>query len=51
MDEARILSRVALPEEVQVERQLRPRSLDEFVGQREVVESLRVSITAARQRG
>ncbi len=50
MDEARILSRVALPEEVQVERQLRPRSLDEFVGQRAVVESLRVSITAARQR-
>ncbi len=51
MDEARILSRVALPEEVQVERQLRPQRLDEFVGQREAVESLRVSIEAARQRG
>jgi Holliday junction DNA helicase RuvB len=41
---------VALPEEVQVERQLRPQRLDEFIGQREVVESLRVSIEAARQR-
>ena len=50
MDEARILSRLALPEEVQVERQLRPQRLDEFVGQREAVESLRVSIEAARQR-
>ncbi|MBI4608604.1 MAG: Holliday junction branch migration DNA helicase RuvB [Candidatus Rokubacteria bacterium] len=51
MDEARILSRLALPEEVQVERQLRPQRLDEFVGQREAVESLRVSIQAARARG
>jgi Holliday junction DNA helicase RuvB len=51
MDEARILSRVALPEEAQVERQLRPRRLDEFVGQPEAVESLRVSIEAARRRG
>lgn len=50
MDEARILSRLALPEEVQVERQLRPQRLDEFVGQPEAVESLRVSIEAARQR-
>lgn len=51
MDEAKILSRTALPEEAQVERQLRPQRLDEYVGQREAVESLRVSVEAARQRG
>jgi len=51
MDEAKILSRVALPEEAQVERQLRPQRLDEYVGQREAVESLRVSVEAAKQRG
>jgi holliday junction DNA helicase RuvB len=51
MDEARVLSRVALPEEVQVERQLRPQRLDEYVGQRVAVESLRISVQAARQRG
>jgi Holliday junction DNA helicase RuvB len=50
-DEARVMSRVALPEEVQVERQLRPQRLDEYVGQRAAVESLRVSVAAARQRG
>ena len=50
MDEARILSRLPLPEEAQEERQLRPQRLDDYVGQREAVESLRVSIEAARQR-
>ena len=50
-DEARVMSRVALPEETQIERQLRPRRLDEYVGQRATVESLRVSVEAARQRG
>jgi Holliday junction DNA helicase RuvB len=49
-DEARVMSRVALPEETQVERQLRPQRLDEYVGQRATVESLRVSVQAARQR-
>jgi Holliday junction DNA helicase RuvB len=51
MDDARILSRAPLPEEVQAERQLRPQRLDEYVGQREAVESLRVSVEAARRRG
>jgi Holliday junction DNA helicase RuvB len=46
-----ILSREALPEEVQVERQLRPQRFDDFVGQRAAVESLQVSVEAARQRG
>jgi Holliday junction DNA helicase RuvB len=50
-DEARVMSRLVLPEEVQVERQLRPQRLDEYVGQRAAVESLRVSVEAARQRG
>jgi Holliday junction DNA helicase RuvB len=45
------MSRVALPEETQVERQLRPQRLHEYVGQRAAVESLRVSVEAARQRG
>lgn len=45
------MSRLALPEEAQVERQLRPQRLDEYVGQRAAVESLRVSVEAARRRG
>ena len=50
-DEARMMSRVALPEEAQLERQLRPQRLDEYVGQRAAVESLRISVEAARRRG
>jgi Holliday junction DNA helicase RuvB len=49
-DEARVMSRAALPEETQVERQLRPQRLEEYVGQRAAVESLRVSVEAARRR-
>ncbi|HSB61121.1 MAG TPA: Holliday junction branch migration DNA helicase RuvB [Vicinamibacteria bacterium] len=44
------MSRVAAPEEVQLERQLRPRSFEEYVGQEQAVASLRVSVEAARQR-
>ena len=40
-----------LADEAQFERALRPQRLDEYVGQREAVESLRVSVEAARQRG
>ena len=43
-------TRAALPEETQVERQLRPQRLEEYVGQRAAVESLRVSVEAARRR-
>lgn len=39
-----------LPER-EVEGQLRPRSLDEFVGQARVLDNLRVAIAAARSRG
>jgi Holliday junction DNA helicase RuvB len=49
-DDSRMLSRSAAPEDIQFERQLRPRSFDEYVGQEEAVASLRVSVTAARQR-
>ena len=37
--------------EVAIERSLRPRSLDEYLGQREVKAGLSVLLTAARQRG
>ena len=50
-DRAQVMSRVALPEEAQVEKQLRPQRLDEYIGQRAAVESLRISVQAARQRG
>ena len=50
-DEGRILHRAAAPEEAQFERQLRPRSFEEYVGQEQAVASLRVSVEAARQRG
>src|SRR5262249_61589392 len=50
-DDASVMSRTALPEDVSLERQLRPQHLDEYVGQRAAVESLRVSVEAARQRG
>ncbi len=51
MDEAKVMSRLALPDEAHVERQLRPQRLDEYVGQRDAVESLRISVAAALQRG
>ena len=39
------------PAEIAVERSLRPRSLDEYLGQREVKAGLSVLLQAARQRG
>ncbi|HVR73193.1 MAG TPA: Holliday junction branch migration DNA helicase RuvB [Planctomycetota bacterium] len=38
-------------EEVGVERSLRPTRLDEFIGQRRIVENLRIAIEAAKARG
>jgi len=49
--EGRILGRVAAPEEAQLERQLRPRTFEEYVGQEQAVASLRVSVEAAKLRG
>ncbi|HEV8142643.1 MAG TPA: Holliday junction branch migration DNA helicase RuvB [Methylomirabilota bacterium] len=50
-DRGPALSPTATPEEAQFERQLRPRSFEEYVGQHQAVASLRVSVEAARQRG
>ena len=48
---SRVLSQAPAPEEVQFERALRPKSFEEYVGQDQAVQSLRVSVLAARQRG
>ena len=45
-----MLSRVAAPEELTFERQLRPRTFEEYIGQAQAVASLRVSLEAAKQR-
>ena len=45
-----LLSQTALADEAPFERALRPQRLDEYIGQREVVASLRVSVEAARSR-
>jgi len=47
----RLVSAAREPEDVQFEAGLRPRLLDEYVGQDRVRENLSVSIAAARQRG
>ncbi len=50
----KMLDPVAAPEELAPESEesgLRPRLLDDFVGQRELKEHLRIVLTAARQRG
>jgi Holliday junction DNA helicase RuvB len=51
MNEDRLVSAAALDEDVQYEAGLRPRSLDEYIGQDAVREQLEVAIAAATQRG
>jgi Holliday junction DNA helicase RuvB len=51
MSRERIVSGEQTPEEKEMNWALRPHSLDEVIGQREVVESLRIAIAAAKQRG
>ena len=51
MTEGRVLRTAADPDERQYEAGLRPRSLDEYIGQERIRENLQVSISAARQRG
>jgi Holliday junction DNA helicase RuvB len=51
MSDDRILATSRADEEVQYEAGLRPRSLDEYIGQERIRENLQVAITAARQRG
>jgi len=47
----RVISAGAVDDDVQYEAGLRPRSLDDYIGQDRVRDNLRVSITAARGRG
>jgi Holliday junction DNA helicase RuvB len=47
----RIVTSARIDEDTQYEAGLRPRTLDDYIGQERVRENLHVSITAARQRG
>jgi holliday junction DNA helicase RuvB len=49
-DDRQVLSATQAPEDAGAEVALRPRRLDEYVGQRKVVENLEVFMRAARQR-
>jgi Holliday junction DNA helicase RuvB len=51
MSEDRLVTSVRVDEDAQYEAGLRPRTLDEYIGQERVRENLHVSITAAKQRG
>ncbi len=47
----RVIDSRPRPQEAPLEQSLRPRSLDEFIGQEEVKRNLRIFIEAAKQRG
>jgi Holliday junction DNA helicase RuvB len=51
MPDERLLTSVRVEEDAQYEAGLRPRTLDEYIGQERVRENLHVSIEAARKRG
>jgi holliday junction DNA helicase RuvB len=51
MSDDRLVTTVRGPEDAQYEAGLRPRTLDDYIGQERVRENLHVSITAAKQRG
>ncbi len=51
MDDQRLTTPARVAEDAQEEAGLRPRRLDEYIGQDRVREQLHVSITAAKQRG
>jgi Holliday junction DNA helicase RuvB len=46
----RIIKSEQLPEDIEIPLGLRPQALDEYIGQREVVENLRIAIEAAKGR-
>lgn len=46
----RVVSSIMRPGEASIERSLRPRNLDEYIGQKRVVENLRVFLEAAKAR-
>ncbi|MCH5184547.1 MAG: Holliday junction branch migration DNA helicase RuvB [Oscillospiraceae bacterium] len=49
-DNERIITGEYIPEDEQVDLGLRPRSLDEYIGQKKVKENLKISIDAAKER-
>ncbi len=51
MPDDRLVTAARVDDDVQYEAGLRPRTLDDYIGQDRVRENLHVSITAARQRG
>src|SRR5688572_15578227 len=51
MTDNRLITTSRVDDEVQYEAGLRPRTLDEYIGQDRIRENLHVAITAARQRG
>jgi len=51
MSDPRLVSAARVDDDVQYEAGLRPRTLNDYIGQRDAVESLAVSVEAARQRG
>ena len=51
MSDPRIVMAARVDEDAQYEAGLRPRAIDDYIGQDRVRENLQVSITAARQRG
>ena len=51
MTDPRLVNASRVDDDAQYEAGLRPRTLDEYIGQERVRENLHVSITAARQRG
>src|SRR5438128_7523679 len=51
MSDPRVVTAVRVDDDAQYEAGLRPRVLDEYIGQDRVRENLQVSIAAARQRG
>src|SRR3954462_16018876 len=51
MPDDRLVNAASTPDDVQYEAGLRPRTLDEYIGQERIRENLQVAITAARQRG
>ncbi len=51
MTDERIISPKARGEELNLEQSLRPRRLDEYIGQEKVKDNLRIAIAAAKKRG
>ncbi|HEV8238410.1 MAG TPA: Holliday junction branch migration DNA helicase RuvB [Thermoanaerobaculia bacterium] len=50
-DTPRLVTGAPDADELQLEQSLRPRQLDDYVGQRKIVDNLRVFVQAARERG